>query len=337
MKFGFADLGDHSSEQILNLVKLGEALGYDKFWHSDERFEYDLYTHLGWLAGQTEDIGFGTAVTDPYFRHPAFTAEAIGTLDNISGGKAHIGFGAGSHFEYFDKEQDQPITAMREGVEIMRQLFAGETVDYHGDVVSLYDAELDFETRPDIPIYIAGRGPVTLSVAGEMADGVIIGSLASESTLEWAMNRIQLGLDRAGRDWDDIDVLAWVYYSVSEDSQDAKDAVRRGVSHTIWSSRPRIEEFEKSLGVDFPEELWEFIDRVPHEWSPEIMAELRETISYDMIEELSYAGTEDEIAAKTETFEDIGVDELILWPHAAEGYTLEETLANLSLIHDLED
>lgn len=335
MKVGFADLGDHSSEQIHNLVRLGESLGYDKFWHSDERFERDLYTDLGYLAGKTENVGLGTSVTDPYMRHPALTAEAIATLDELSDGRANLGIGAGSHFEYFDQELDRPIQAMREAVEIIKRLFAGEVVDYRGEVINLYDAQLDFETRPDIPVYIAGRGPVTLSLAGEIADGVIIGSLASESTLEWAMNRIELGLDRAGRSFDDLEVASWVYYSISDDSQAAKDAVRRGVSHTIWSSRPRIDEFEASLGVDFPPELRDFIEETPHEWSPEIMRDLRQNISYDMIEELSFAGTEEEIVRKRETFEDVGVDELILWPHAAEGYTLETTLANLSLVFDL--
>lgn len=335
MKFGFADLGDHSCEQMVNLVRLGESLGYEKFWHSDERFERDLYTDLGYMAANTEHMGLGTSVTDPYMRHPALTAEAIATLDELTDGRAYLGMGAGSHFEHFEQELDRPITAMREAVDIIKRLFAGEVVNHDGDVIKLYDAQLDFDTRPDIPVYIAGRGPVTLSLAGEVADGVIIGSLASRSTLEWAMHRIELGLDRAGRSFDDIDVLSWVYYSISDDSQAAKDAIRRGVSHTIWSSRPRIDDFEETLGVDFTPELREFIEETPHEWSPDIMRELRETIPYELIEELSFAGTPSEIQDRTEMFEDVGVDELVLWPHDAEGYTLEQTLAELSVTVDL--
>ncbi len=95
MRTGVLVVGEHAIPRLLALCRLAEALGYDFFWYADERFFREVYSGLACCALNTSRIRLGPCVTDPYSRHPALTAVAIGTLDEISGGRAVLGIGAG--------------------------------------------------------------------------------------------------------------------------------------------------------------------------------------------------------------------------------------------------
>ena len=76
-------------------------------------------------------------------------------------------------------ERRAPITAMRELVTASRALWSGEVVDRDGVVGGFRRARLDFG-RPDIPIWVAGRGPRVMRLAGELADGFIMSFVHKE-------------------------------------------------------------------------------------------------------------------------------------------------------------
>ena len=66
-----------------------------RVWVADERFYREVYSTLAILAQHTKPVNLGTCVTDPFARHPALTAMAIATLDEISDKRAILGVGAG--------------------------------------------------------------------------------------------------------------------------------------------------------------------------------------------------------------------------------------------------
>ena len=93
----------------MEVAKLAEATGYDHFWLADERFFREVYGSLTLVAHHTSRITVGTCVTDPYSRHPALTAMAIATLDEIAGGRAVLGLGAGiSGFAELGVKRERP-------------------------------------------------------------------------------------------------------------------------------------------------------------------------------------------------------------------------------------
>src|SRR5678816_4839729 len=73
------------------IAQLAERTGYDYLWLADERFFREVYACLTLCALRTRRIRLGPCVTDPYSRHPALTAMAIATLDEISGQRAVLG------------------------------------------------------------------------------------------------------------------------------------------------------------------------------------------------------------------------------------------------------
>ena len=88
MRTGLLLLPSRPAAELVDLAVGAERLGYDDFWLADERFFREVYTVLGLAAARTSRLRLGPGVTDPYSRHPALTAMAIATLDEVSAGLA---------------------------------------------------------------------------------------------------------------------------------------------------------------------------------------------------------------------------------------------------------
>jgi 5,10-methylenetetrahydromethanopterin reductase len=146
---------DYSIAELVDLARLSESLGYRGFWYTDVRFARECYVGLTAVALQTKTLKVGPGVTDPYSRHPAITAAAIATLDEVSGGRAVLGLGiGGAGFRELGIETKLPVAALREAVDIIRALLDGGEVTVQGKVVSLAGGKLQFEpVRRKIPVY----------------------------------------------------------------------------------------------------------------------------------------------------------------------------------------
>ncbi|MFN3215504.1 MAG: LLM class flavin-dependent oxidoreductase [Acidimicrobiales bacterium] len=159
--------------QVVELAVLAESLGFRRCWVYDEGVvTRDVYVTLAAVAGATERIGIGPGITNPYVRHPGATAAAIATLDELSGGRAFVGLGAGGGLTLGPLAIDRrkPLTTVAQTVTALRGLFSGDRVDLAGEVFSLAGARLDY-ARPDIEIILAGRGPKMTALGGRVADG----------------------------------------------------------------------------------------------------------------------------------------------------------------------
>ena len=237
MKFAAATLGEEQIDRLAGIVKLCETLGYDDFFHADEKYTRDSYVSLGYVAALTTKIGLGITVTDPKTRHPAISAQAIATLEEASKGRLSITIGAGSHFETLGISRANTVPAIREAVYLIRHLLAGEDLEFHGKVVNFNKGHLDFKPERITPIYVAARGVGTLTLAGEIGDGVVIGSFATKKGLAYCTNLIKQGAQKAGRNYGEVKKLLWGYGCISKRPEEAYAAVKRGISHALWSSR----------------------------------------------------------------------------------------------------
>lgn len=99
-----------SADNLLRCARAAEARGFESVWVVDHvaispydaegsngRY-LDPLTTLAWLAGATERIYVGTSVLVlPYALHrpPLPTAKAVGTLQELSGNRLHLGVGVG--------------------------------------------------------------------------------------------------------------------------------------------------------------------------------------------------------------------------------------------------
>lgn len=328
MRFSIASLGEEPADRFVSLVQLCELLGYDSFCHADEKWTRDVWVRMALAAAGTSRIGLGITVTDPYTRHPALTAQAGATLGEASSGRLRVFLGAGSHFETMPGYASvRPVAGIREMINLSRRLWSGERVTLDGDVVKFLGGMLDFEVaeehRPEL--WVASRGPKILAAAGAHADGVLIGSFATPAGIAWAKSEIGKGLERSGRGWDDVPLSSWLYVSVLEHADDpVPEGIRRGVSHALWSSRQVVSTILDQMDLSGADEFQTFLRDAPHEWSPEVMAELRRLIPREVIDVLAMVGTADQIAERIGSLEAEGISEIIAWPFPTDGLDVED-------------
>ena len=163
--------------QLVEIVKEAEQRGFTKFYIPDEGMIFrDAFMALGLIAVNTSKIRLGTGITNPFIRHPGITAAATVTLDEISNGRAFLGISSGGTqpLKPIGIQPKKPMTAVREMILTSRALFRGEMVSYEGETLQYHSARLPF-ARPNIEIWMIGRGKNMLKLGGELADGVKVG------------------------------------------------------------------------------------------------------------------------------------------------------------------
>lgn len=137
---------------------------------------YEAMVVSTWLAAHTGRLAVGSLVLCDAFRHPAVLARQAVSLDHASGGRFELGLGWGSwdgEFPMFGvgpAERAARVRRMRETLEVLRALWAGETVDYHGEFHQLSGAGQAPGPLGRIPVVIGGAGPATLALVREFAD-----------------------------------------------------------------------------------------------------------------------------------------------------------------------
>jgi 5,10-methylenetetrahydromethanopterin reductase len=326
VRFGFAAVIDVPLRELGARGATVEGLGFDRYWLPDERLTRNVYAGLTVTALHTNKIGLGIAVTNPYTRNVALTAAAAATVDELSGGRLALGLGAGGGLAHYGVDRKRPAVAVREAVHVIRELWEGKTVTFDGSHVHMHDARLDFDAPRQVPIYIAARGPKLLELAGEIADGAIIGGFASRKGIEHAKAAIGRGLDRAGRKWGDIDLVSWLYTCVADNAAAARRAVSRLVTTSLVTSRPILE----TIGVEVPASLRDCLEASGWSVSAETIDGCARHLSDEILDAFSVAGTADACARKLIEVARRGVDELAMVALPGEGQTPEDVARRLA-------
>lgn len=148
---------------------------------------------------ETETLELRTGVTNPISRHPSVSANAIATINQLSGDRAALGIGAGDSGVYSIGKTPAKVSELHEAIEKIQTLLEGEQVEFGGEEFILEQA------NGSVDVFVAAEGPVTLRMAGQVADGIMFGGGSnSEYIKELALENIHVGAKRAGRSIDDI-------------------------------------------------------------------------------------------------------------------------------------
>ncbi len=303
--------------ELVALAAEAERLGYRWMWVNDERLERDPFTVLAAMAARTTRIRLGPGVTNPYSRHPALIATAMATLDELSGGRAVLGLGAGgTNHAALGIRREAPATAIREAVELIRALWGGGTASVDG-VVHARDARLDFPARADLPIYVGARGPKMLELAGTVADGVIVGNVATAEGWEYALGRVAAGAERAGRDPAEVRLTAWLYACVADDEDAALDAIRPMAATSMVTSRPVLGE----LGIEMPPEFERTMESRGWSLASEDVTEAGRSLPPELVRRFGLAGAPETCRADLRRLLDAvpGITQVAIVPFGAGG------------------
>lgn len=254
MRFAFAFFPGGPIAETVETYRLGEELGYDLAWVMDQTFYPDPFVLLTLVASATQSLALGLGITNPFSRHPAQIARAVAAVDEACGGRLILGLGAGNRsglLEPLGIDPSRPAQRIREAVPVLRQLLAGQRVHYESPTLTVRGVKLEFTPRRVVPIYIASRGQLSLCSAGELADGAILQSCFTPGALDYALEAIGRGTQRAGRSWEELDLVCWQVVRLTEDRRSALEELG------AWAARPFLQgppPFLRSLGFS-PERM----------------------------------------------------------------------------------
>lgn len=241
MRFGAAFFPAMPVDEVVDIGRLAESLGYADLWIPDQSFHHDPFLLLARCARATSSIRLGVAVTNPVSRHPVQIARAAATLGQISGGRFVLGLGAGNRTRVLPAlglPTDQPATRIEEAIDVCRRLLRGERVSVNGPTLSLTGIRLEMEMDAlgEIPIFVGSRGPLVLRLAGAKADGVFVEAMFTPEGSDYALGEVERGARDAGRDPAEVEVVAWQAIKLSTTMAAADDARYRSWAALIMRS-----------------------------------------------------------------------------------------------------
>ncbi len=184
------------ADDVVTLAIEAERIGYDYCFVADEGFHPDVYVCLGAIARETDRIRIGP-VTNGYTRHPAVTAAALATLNQMSGGRA-VGVllvGGAMVLAPMGIARKEPYRVVEDSLTVLHRLLAGESVTWQGHRYGLDQARLGLPPQ-EVPIWVGGRGPLVLALAGRKADGAVV---TVKPDLPAALKIVDEGAAQAGR------------------------------------------------------------------------------------------------------------------------------------------
>jgi F420-dependent oxidoreductase-like protein len=190
MKFGL-----HIGQQNLDIAEMrrlwrwADTAGFDWVDVWDHFYEappvdgngscFEATTCMAAIACETQNVRIGVLVLGMNYRHPAVLANALVTIDHLSGGRLEIGLGAGWHqMEYQAygipfRPIKERMDILEEGVQVVRLLTTQERSTFHGKHFQLENAACyprPVQQRPRI--WVGGNGEKrTLRIAARHADG----------------------------------------------------------------------------------------------------------------------------------------------------------------------
>ena len=159
-------------------ARRAESLGYNALMMPDHLIgQYAPIPLLTAIAMATQTLRVGTFVFNNNLRHPAVLAQDLATLDRLSGGRLHIGIGAGWNKPEHDaigipfEPAGTRVAKLTEAVAVLKGCFGDETFSFAGEhyTITGYDAGPKPVQRPHPPIFIGGGGRRLLTLAGREA------------------------------------------------------------------------------------------------------------------------------------------------------------------------
>lgn len=323
MTLGLLIAGHSEASALADLAVFVEDLGFTHVCVADERFYREVYSLLTVMAMRTRTITLGPCVTDPYSRHPALTAAAIYTLDEISGGRAMLGLGAGiSGFAEMGLPRPKPIRAMREAIELIRALASGGEVNYDGEVIKFTAGRLSFKpSRADLPVWVASNGPVGQRMGAETSDAVMMESCGNATEAQAFRRHV----DNAAGPGRHVQCIARLNLSISDDRAAALEALRLRTARSIGSGRTNFYTLA-AQGLELPEAARAKVADIPYNAGAPPFAVIKDLVTDDMVRAVALAGTPQDIRDQLALLFEAGIDGVVVSANPAPGHTVQSTL-----------
>ncbi|MDX1414908.1 MAG: LLM class flavin-dependent oxidoreductase [Candidatus Promineifilaceae bacterium] len=326
----------HPISYEIEMVRYAEEKGFSEIWQADTRLARDCVVMMSAFLAETKRMRFGSGVLPIWTRNAAVIAATWSTMWELAGltadGQSRVMLGLGAWWEPISArvgvDRVRPLTAMREYVESIRQLFTMEEVTYQGDFVNLDRVKLDVafgDTSPrNIPIYIGATGPQMLEMTGEICDGVVLNYVVSVDYIRRAVELVRKGAAKAGKSVAEVDRPELLVCSLSDD--DPQEAIMTGKALVAYylGTEPHIMK-ASNVDEDLIKKVQEYVGWPATEADYRRAAKL---IPDDVVRNLMAVGTSSACRDKVAEYIDAGVTCPILFPMMDDIKAVVDAFAN---------
>ena len=327
-----------TTDELQELARISDEAGVSRLGISDVALFRDSFQLQVLCAATTRNVRIGSLVTNPYVRHPAIVAAALGTLNEVSRGRAFFGIGVGAGLSPIGIEQERPAHRLEEFIVAVNRLLSGESVSTGGPVFRIRDARLQRDIAVPVPLVIGTRSRLVSRLAGRMADAVVVGARElSETTLSVYRDWVAEGAREAGRHPREVDVAPRVTVCISDDGEQARRSVVLYSAHYLSLGGPDQsllppEEFNRIRQLASQATGWYFEPDVSYP------PELDTLLGPEIIDRFAIAGTPAECLPKLRALGEMGFRSVsmniaaVRRPGGTMFHGLQETLTGLAAI-----
>jgi len=319
--------GKPDFKRLIERARAADEAGVHSIWVA-EAWGRDAFTTLTLLAEHTTRVRLASGIVNTYSRTPGALAQHFATLDELSGGRMIIGLGTSGPqvIEHFHGVAfNPPLTRMRECVDIINLLMAGQPLNYDGKLFKLKRGfTLRFEPpRKHIPIWIASLNQKSVEFTAHKADGWLP-VMIPLGRLKDAITDFRAIAAGAGRDPKSIAVKSPSTIHVTSNPDRAR-AIQAG-ELSFYAAR---------MGTFYAEQLTRFgfgddVRKIREAWAAGGSKAGTEAVSRRLLDEMGYvgevAGARERLAAEAEAGADLHRVEV----DAADLAAYERTLAALA-------
>jgi len=328
-RIGVLQLSMEPLAQTVRMAQACDCAGFDIFWlaeaypwwrkHGMEARSSTAITAV--IATQTKNITIGWGIISPYTRHPVQIAMEARVMQDAAGDSRFLlGLGASKIFmkEIGEGEKGRdvgPAVVMRESIEIITAMLAGEAVEYHGKAFDASAPGLKREahvSRARVPIYVGATGPVLQRLAGSHSDGLLTASITTPNFVRYARSNMEEGAKKAGRHPSSLDLGAVIVGSIDRDSKKGKEGAREMaamyLANKVQNIRGSADVLLQKAGLSF-EEIVPIADAMERGGRKAAA----QAVSDDVLRKVCpIAGTPDECCERIEEFRQAGCTNIML-------------------------
>ena len=296
-------------DEVAEHSRVAEKAGFSHLTFIDsQNLSRDVYSMMTIAAVNTRQIRIGHGVTNPFTRHPSVTANATGTIDELSGGRAFIGLGVGMSAVGTMETRRSSMEEMRDAVTFYKDYTSGKEAAYRGTRM-----RSEWIGSP-LPVYVGCEGPRSLQLTGALADGAISTGV-HPSIAEWKLEQLQKGAEKAGRDPGQVDLWVRTMCYVAESKEKARREVQSYAATSAtafyfsilrWNN-PDVEQLKDRLEPEVMEDIKKAHDAYDYYEHERTDAPHGKVVTQRVLDHLMLTGTPDDICEQIEKLFNVGV------------------------------
>jgi F420-dependent oxidoreductase-like protein len=296
-----------------------------------EAYSFDAVSQLGYLAAKTNTVELASGVFPLYIRTPSLLAMTAAGLDFVSDGRFRLGIGTSGPqvIEGFHGvEYDAPIGRTREVVEICRQVWRRERVQYAGKHYQIpLPADrgtglgkalqlINHPVRERIPITIAALGPKNVELTAEIAEGWQPVFYQPEKAASVWGEALAAGAAKRDPALGPLDVMVHASLAIGDNVEERLAWVKPNLALYIGGMGAKGRNFYHNLATRYG--FGEVADRIQELYLSGRKREAIDLVPDELVRGMSLVGPRQYVAERLAAFAEAGVTTLLVSPLATE-------------------